>query len=59
MSIRGMGRSIKTRTSSNLQIWPLRETGMGNIGDKITKHRNKILGVINDVMKAKSVGFLE
>jgi sulfoacetaldehyde dehydrogenase len=37
----------------------VKETGMGNIGDKITKHRNKILGVINDVMKAKSVGFLE
>jgi len=35
------------------------ETGMGTIADKITKHKNKVLGVINDVLQMKSVGLIE
>ncbi len=35
------------------------ETGMGNTADKITKHKNKILGVLNDIIGAKSVGCIE
>lgn len=35
------------------------ETGMGSVEDKMTKHKNKVLGVIDDVRKARSVGLLE
>lgn len=35
------------------------ETGMGKYEDKITKHKVKVLGVINDVKGAKSVGLIE
>ncbi len=35
------------------------ETGMGNVKDKITKHKNKILGVLKDIRGAKSVGQIE
>jgi sulfoacetaldehyde dehydrogenase len=35
------------------------ETKMGNVGDKITKHKNKVLGVLKDVQHAKSVGCIE
>jgi sulfoacetaldehyde dehydrogenase len=35
------------------------DTGMGNVGDKIKKHKGKVLGVLKDVMEAKSVGLIE
>lgn len=35
------------------------ETGMGNIPDKILKHKNKVLGVLKDIKYAKSVGLIE
>jgi len=35
------------------------ETDMGKVEDKITKHKNKVLGVIVDVLAAKSVGLIE
>ena len=35
------------------------ETGMGNVSDKILKHKNKVLGVLKDVKDAKSVGLIE
>ncbi|MGC9312578.1 MAG: aldehyde dehydrogenase family protein [Sediminispirochaetaceae bacterium] len=35
------------------------ETGMGNVEDKIRKHKGKILGVIADIKGAKSVGLIE
>lgn len=35
------------------------ETGMGNVPDKITKHKGKILGVLKDVKGTKSVGLIE
>ncbi len=35
------------------------ETKMGNVQDKITKHKNKVLGVLKDVQYAKSVGCIE
>ena len=35
------------------------ETGMGSVADKITKHKNKVLGVIDDVRRYKSVGLIE
>ncbi len=35
------------------------ETGMGNVKDKIAKHKGKVLGVIKDIKGAKSVGLIE
>ena len=35
------------------------ETGMGKFEDKLTKHKNKVLGVIVDVLAAKTVGLIE
>jgi len=35
------------------------ETGMGNVEDKIKKHKGKVLGVLKDVKGAKSVGIIE
>ncbi len=35
------------------------ETGMGNVKDKIAKHKGKILGVLNDIQHAPSVGLIE
>ena len=34
-------------------------TGMGNVPDKIKKHKAKILGVLRDIKEAKSVGLIE
>jgi len=35
------------------------ETKMGNVPDKIAKHKNKVLGVLADVKGKKSVGLIE
>ncbi|MFP4364946.1 MAG: aldehyde dehydrogenase family protein [Spirochaetia bacterium] len=35
------------------------ETGMGVYEDKVTKHKVKVLGVLDDVKDAKSVGMIE
>ncbi|MBN2299698.1 MAG: aldehyde dehydrogenase family protein, partial [Acholeplasmataceae bacterium] len=35
------------------------DTLMGNVKDKIAKHKNKVLGVLKDVKDAKSVGLIE
>jgi sulfoacetaldehyde dehydrogenase len=35
------------------------ETGMGNVPDKIKKHKGKILGVLKDLRGSKSVGLIE
>lgn len=35
------------------------ETKMGNVEDKIKKHKNKVLGVLADITGAKSVGLIE
>jgi len=35
------------------------ETGMGNVPDKILKHKNKVLGVLKDIKGAKSVGLID
>ena len=37
----------------------VRETGMGNVDDKIKKHKGKILGVLDDIKGAVSVGLIE
>ena len=34
-------------------------TGMGNVADKITKHKVKVMGVMRDIADAKSVGLIE
>jgi len=34
-------------------------TGMGNVPDKITKHKVKVMGVIRDIREAKTVGLIE
>jgi len=35
------------------------ETGMGVYEDKLTKHKNKVLGVLRDIKTAKSVGLID
>jgi len=35
------------------------ETKMGNVSDKILKHKNKVLGVLADITGTKSVGLIE
>jgi len=35
------------------------ETGMGNVKDKVGKHKGKVLGVLKDIKGAKSVGLIE
>ncbi|MCX7024161.1 MAG: aldehyde dehydrogenase family protein [Spirochaetes bacterium] len=35
------------------------ETGMGVYEDKLTKHRNKVMGVLRDICGARSVGLME
>lgn len=35
------------------------ETKMGNVPDKIAKHKNKVLGVLADITGTKSVGMIE
>jgi sulfoacetaldehyde dehydrogenase len=35
------------------------ETGMGVYEDKLTKHKNKVLGVLRDIRGAKSAGLME
>ena len=35
------------------------ETGMGVYEDKLTKHRNKVMGILRDIRGAKSVGLME
>ena len=35
------------------------ETGMGNVEDKIKKHKGKVLGVLRDITGAISVGLME
>ncbi|MDP2791304.1 MAG: aldehyde dehydrogenase, partial [Rectinemataceae bacterium] len=35
------------------------ETGMGFYEDKITKHKNKVMGVLKDIRGARSVGLME
>lgn len=37
----------------------VKETGMGNVADKIKKHKGKVLGVISDVKGVKSTGLIE
>lgn len=35
------------------------ETGMGTVNDKVQKHKNKVLGAIDEVRHARSVGLIE
>lgn len=35
------------------------ETGMGVYEDKVTKHKNKVMGVLKDIRGTKSVGLIE
>ncbi len=37
----------------------VKETGMGNVEDKKKKHKGKILGVLDDIKNALSVGLIE
>jgi sulfoacetaldehyde dehydrogenase len=35
------------------------ETGMGVVADKVTKHKNKVFGVLKDIATARSAGLIE
>lgn len=37
----------------------VRDTGMGNVADKITKNQRKTFGTLRDLLRAKSVGVIE
>lgn len=37
----------------------VRNTGMGNVPDKITKHKVKVMGVLKDIRDARTVGLIE
>ncbi|TVR86873.1 MAG: aldehyde dehydrogenase family protein [Spirochaetaceae bacterium] len=37
----------------------VKATGMGNVPDKITKHKVKVMGVLKDLQTAKTVGLIE
>src|SRR6476646_7628836 len=36
----------------------VRDTGLGNVGDKIAKNRRKTLGLLRDLQGARSVGVI-
>lgn len=44
---------------SKLANKAVEETKMGNVSDKILKHKNKVLGVLDDIRDKKSVGLIE
>ena len=44
---------------AHLAASAVEETGMGVVADKVTKHKNKVLGVLRDLRGAKSVGLIE
>ncbi|MCF7924957.1 MAG: aldehyde dehydrogenase family protein [Candidatus Izimaplasma sp.] len=44
---------------AQLAKFAVEETKMGNVEDKIAKHKNKVLGVLADIKGAKSVGLIE
>jgi len=49
----------KDENIARLAALAVEETGMGNVEDKIKKHKGKILGVLNDIKGARSVGLIE
>lgn len=44
---------------AHLAASAVEETGMGVVADKVTKHKNKVLGLLRDLRGAKSVGLIE
>jgi len=49
----------KDANIARLAASAVEETGMGVVADKVTKHKNKVLGVLCDIQGAKSVGLIE
>ncbi len=44
---------------AELAALAVESTGMGNVSDKITKHRVKVMGVLRDIREARTVGLVE
>ena len=49
----------KPEHARELAEMAVRETGMGNVADKITKNQRKTFGALRDLMRAKTVGVIE
>ena len=49
----------KDENITRLAELAVEETGMGIVGDKIKKHRSKVMGVMNDIRGARTVGLIE
>jgi sulfoacetaldehyde dehydrogenase len=49
----------KDENIQKLARFAVDETGMGVYEDKLTKHKNKVMGVLKDIKGAKSVGLME
>ena len=49
----------KPEHARELAEMAVRETGMGNVVDKITKNQRKTFGALRDLMRAKTVGVIE
>ncbi|HBQ64790.1 MAG TPA: aldehyde dehydrogenase, partial [Clostridiales bacterium] len=49
----------KDENIARLAALAVEETGMGVAADKLTKHKVKVMGVLQDVLQAKSVGLIE
>ena len=45
--------------AEELAALAVRDTGLGNISDKITKNQRKTFGTLRDLMRGKSVGIIE
>lgn len=50
---------FKDDNIAELAKMAVEETGMGNVPDKIKKHKGKILGVLKDLKGTKSVGLID
>ncbi|NNC65060.1 MAG: aldehyde dehydrogenase family protein [Gammaproteobacteria bacterium] len=49
----------KSEHAKELAELAVRDTGMGNVPDKITKNQRKTFGTLRDLLRAKTVGIIE
>ena len=49
----------KPEHAKELAELAVRDTGMGNVADKITKNRRKTFGTLRDLLRARTVGVIE
>lgn len=49
----------KPENARRLAELAVSDTGIGNVGDKVTKNRRKTFGTLRDLMRARTVGIIE